>query len=491
MSPTPMLTLPPPWRRFLAKWPSLPTGSAAYARIVDAYQQQRVRLFASDADGRWRVDRPAGLLRIERADGSPQVVRVESIGRHEQGRFHWTVATPGSPADAAVRSVRDALVRVLPELHVEDALEVGASDVLALMSLCAATLGAGRIFVGPSRSGPWQVLLLKDNGDAAPQASEGGRAMPPPSPAASLFNGLDDLLARQVAAHQVPDATLEAIEPMAARAATRYESSDFAGALAEVEAAKQRLGPFFVDQPPAGWLLTCEAACRLALAEPAAAARCFRMAARAADVPDRDLIRLGRARSEPWPQDRDSELAALYLASPERFLQLASEAERDAMTRRIDRLEGERADDATPEQVLRAVLSARVAHEREAWRRFDAARSRRTLAHVKEDEDARADDDNDADYRALLLTWFTVPARPHRSSFGSPPSQDPARLSTTRAISHGPDSIDFHAEFDADHGHRDHYRYRLVRRSIPLSGRALWRVEGMWSVWPDEEIPLL
>jgi hypothetical protein len=105
--------------------------------------------------------------------------------------------------------------------------------------------------------------------------------------------------------------------------------------------------------------------------------------------------------------------------------------------------------------------------------------------------DIDAGDRINAEYRALMLTWFDVPRDPTMGSWSSHPGEDPSALQTLTATERSDQEAVFAATFKTLHGSTDTYRYKLIRTATPLSERPLWRIAEVWSVWPDENIRLL
>ncbi len=493
-----MIPLPAPWRRFLRASTDIATDSPAYARVVEAFANRNARVLPTELVHRWSADTRRGELEIELVEGGLLSAHIDLIGKYDERVFRWTRRDEDHPSDGAAIAARGALARVLPGLRIADEMAIEKRDVVALMALCAEALGVERVFCAPGRFGSLFVMFVRDlrrtsDVENGTTTDEGRTRVEHAAPSAieDLSNSLIDLINRQVAAVQIAPDALEAIEPLAAEAASLYDAGAHATALARIAQAKSLLGKFFIDQEPSGWLLTCEGACHVASGNAAAAAEAFRLARRALVVPDVAILRLGLARSERTPQDRQSALSALYLATPARFEAMVTPQEAATMSQRIERIEATRLEDPTAEAALRVSLAERHAHQREAWRLSDEAARHRTERHQLCEQDEIAEATSTASHRDLLLKWFVVPVDPTMGSISSHPVEDPERLESLRSSPADDGAVDFAAVFVDTSGSPMSYRYRMVRRAIPLSGRALWRIAGIWSVWPHEEIALM
>jgi hypothetical protein len=102
-----------------------------------------------------------------------------------------------------------------------------------------------------------------------------------------------------------------------------------------------------------------------------------------------------------------------------------------------------------------------------------------------------ANDRINAEFRALLLTWFDVPRDPSIGSWSSHPGEDPSALQALTVTERSDQQALIEAIYTRRHGGTQTYRYKLLRAATPMSGRTLWRIAEVWSVWPDENIRLL
>jgi hypothetical protein len=106
------------------------------------------------------------------------------------------------------------------------------------------------------------------------------------------------------------------------------------------------------------------------------------------------------------------------------------------------------------------------------------AATHREERHVLCTADIAADDRINAEYRALLLTWFDVPRDPSMGSWSSHPGEDPSALEKLTAAERSDQEAVFVATYKTPRGSTDTYRYKLVRTAMPLSERPRFRVRA-------------
>jgi hypothetical protein len=147
------------------------------------------------------------------------------------------------------------------------------------------------------------------------------------------------------------------------------------------------------------------------------------------------------------------------------------------------------ADDA--EAVLRAAIAERFAQEVRAFKWSKEAELHRKERHVLCAADTEARRRINAEYRALLLTWFDVPRDPSMGSWSSHPGENPSALQTLTATERSDQAAVFEATYKTPHGSINTYRYKLIRAATAMSERTIWRIAGVWSVWPGEDIRLM
>lgn len=312
----------------------------------------------------------------------------------------------------------------------------------------------------------------------------------------SLFSGsrylgfMQDLFQAQTDAVALSAKDLRKLEPILVTLGQVYEAGDYTRGVKLAADIKSKLGQFYLDQKPAGWVLYCEGACFLEIGDLPHAYSCFEQAFRAIDVLDARLIRLGLARASEDESLKTSNFVASYIGDPDWFLSRVESEERERVQASINAAESYRQDVMDgAEAVLMAALKDRFDQERRAFSMSQAASKHRNESHILCEADHHAGRQINQEYRKILLRWFTIPRNPNMGSYGSDPGENLDNLKSLQTTSEAEDTVSIEAIFE-DMGLDQSFRYILNRTPIPLSANPVWRLEQIWSIWDDEEIQM-
>jgi hypothetical protein len=497
------LPMPAPWRAFIAEIVDVETSSTLYARLKSAYFGRGTRELSPEAVDQWDADQETGRLVITCVNDAEVRASYEILGTHDGNGFLWADASPSVLKSEAATRVRGLLKASGAEpLGGPDRLGLGMRDVSALLAMASEVLAVQNTFLARSRSvavamilGDVTVTPAKPEPEAQGLLSRLFGAKKQPRASAEYISPLqmlNQMIQAQVDTHALAPEALVAFDAICADAHADYLAGRFDAALNKIAKGKTQLGQFFIDQEPAGYLIYCEGACLLAKGERDAAHRAFDDAGGALVPPSSSLVRLGLARAATTDAPRRSYLCALYIGSPSWFAEHATEEE--AAIVRAAQAEADVARASVPddaELVLRAAIAERYAQEKRAYALAHEAEQYRKERHVLCDADVAARGKIDAEYRALLLTWFDAPRHPSMGSWSSQPHEDPSALQKLTAREQSDEAAVFEAAYKTPHGSTETYRYKLVRAATPMSAQPVWRIAGVWSVWPGEDIRLL
>jgi hypothetical protein len=497
------LPMPAPWRAFLTDLPEIETGSALYARIKTAYFSRGARELPAEAVVHWEADQEKCRLTIECTDGAVIHANYEILGTQTDSHFLWADANRSITKSGAARRVRELLeASGAQPLGGPDRLPLGLRDVGALLAVAGDALSAQNTFLACSRNMSAAMIVEDvsvthaDTQEEKPGFLRGlfgaKKAVPKRGEPLSPLQLMQQMNQAQVNAHALAPESLVRFDAICADVHADCLAGRFDEALNKIAKGKRELGRFFIDQEPAGFLLFSEGACRLAKGELAAAYQAFSDAGRALVPPGSDLVRLGLARSAATAALRRSCLCGLYIRSPSWFAEHVTAEEAQtvrAAQREADAMRAGVADDA--EAVLRAAIAERFVQEVHAHEWSEEAAAHRKEDHILCDADIDAQDRINAEYRALLLTWFDVPRDPSMGSWSSHPGENPSALQTLATMERGDHEAMFAATYKTPHDTTNTYHYKLIRTATPLSERPLWRLAEVWSVWPGENIRLL
>jgi hypothetical protein len=497
------LPMPAPWRAFLADLAEIETGSALYARIKAAFFSGGARELPAEAVNHWDADQETGKLEIECTDGAVIRANFEILGTLTGGDYLWANANRSIARSGAATRVRELLdVSGARQLGGPDRLPLGLRDVRALLSIAGDAVSAQNTFLARSRNVS-AAMILSDvtMSPAESKEDEPGflrglfgtkKAKPKRAEHLSPMQLMNQLINARVNANALAPESLARFDAICADVHSDCLAGRFDEALKRIATGKRELGEYFIDQEPAGWLLFTEGACLLAKGELAAANEAFSDAARALVPPTFNVVRLGLARTAATETLRRSSLCGLYIESPSWFADHVTEEEARIVRAAQGEADAARtgvANDA--EAVLRASIAERFAQEVRAHEWSEEAETHREEEHVQCDADIDAGDRINADYRALLLTWFDVPCDPSMGSWSSNPSENPSALETLTAQEQSDQEAVFAAIYKTPYDSTLTYRYKLIRTTTPLSKQPLWRIAEVWSVWPHENLRLL
>jgi hypothetical protein len=496
------LPIPPPWRSLLANLRDIETGSDLYARIKAACLNAGARELSGEAVDHWEADQDTGRIRIECGDGTVIRANFELLGTKTGEDFLWADANPSIRNSGEAKRVRDLLAASgAQQLAKPDRLPLGLRDVKAILALASDALSVQNTFLACSRNVVGAMILndvsisraeaIKQEPSLLSRLFGAAKAKRKEEEQRSPLHVMQQMIQAQLNRNALTPDRLGDFDAICADVLDDCERGRCDEALKRIASAKRDLGEFFIDQEPAGWLIYTEGACLLEKGELVRANQAFREASRALVPPGANLVRLGMSRSAVKDALRRSSLCALYIGSPSWFADHATREEVQTVRAAQSEADATRAgvaDDA--EAVLRAALAACFAQEVRAHEWSEEAKSHRNDLHIMRDADTDAHDSIDAEYRALLLTWFDVPRDPSMGSWSSHPGEDPSALQALTATERGEQEAMFTATFKNSHGSIDTYRYKLIRVATPMSARAMWRIAETWSVWPDEDIRL-
>lgn len=175
------------------------------------------------------------------------------------------------------------------------------------------------------------------------------------------------------------------------------------------------------------------------------------------------------------------------------FVTLASPAEQDHVRVALAAAISGRCEVADdPVSVVQAANAARYANARQAWDIAEAAKAQRTESHTLCDADNAAKEENAANLRTVMLRWFTPKRSPSAASISSDPDENPDRCEDITLEAQTDETATLVATYASAWGGdtKDHYRYVLERKRIPLCNDICWRISEIWSLWDEGDIRL-
>mgnify|MGYP000170959632 FL=1 len=514
------LKLPKPWRLLFLDSPQLDTASSHYKKISLAFKNRNSRLIPNDIVDVWEADQDTKTIKITLEGGQEINATFQFVGTYDGQTFMWGDANKSlkQPLTKAATQFRDWLKGNEWTYFQDDNFQASLRDMMALLSLAGDSLKIENVYLASSGYNSYVALAL-DNVEISKKVElrsaktdsqhncfsrmlgrlkrDTKNAPAETGNVFSLFEILIQQINKQVAANQPNEDALMETEIQLPQIKAYYDKGDYEGALKLLNQLRPKLGTFIIDSEPAGWFFLYEGACHLALGKDSEVQTAFANAARAIRVPDYSTILLGNSRRGEQNDAAISSLKACYIYDPEWFLESATEEEIKRIETAVSDAESLRLGNAKDaKETLNAAISELYECEISAWRLSQEAAKHRQEHHQLCDEDKRATLKTNANYRHLLLAFFTPNRNPNLSSFSSDPKPRPGnyeiieietisdeKISATIITRQPPTET-------SDSYMPSTYRYLLVKTQIPLSGRRLWRIDKIWSVWPDEEILL-
>lgn len=482
--------LPRPWRLLFQEQTDLASGSAIYQRLAK-YAATPFRQMPLEAVDTWDVDLSSGQFSCSRHEGDDLVADVQVLGTHDGATFMWADCNPSIDQKYSIVAsrTRQALDAAMPDIARQDRLTIGRRDANVLLSYGGEVSDAQLTFQAPTNN-TVVYLALNNVRAASPPAKSSllgrlrGQSNPPPVDLSSVLQMVD----RQWQQHLLPADILLDLEPELVAAKNLFDAGNINECTKVIAGIKERLGPHPNDQEPGGWVLFCEALCALVNGHIQAAEQTLEDARRAVVPPEPVVSLLASARTGNWSESR---LAGAYISNPARFIELASEAEQNAVHSAVQTaLSGRGALTDDPLAVLSAANQARYENECQAWKVSEAARTQRTNPSELCEADRIADEQNASEYRRLLLRWFSVGRTASATSISNPPDEDPEKCEEILLEAQTDIQAIFLATYGVDYSEtaKSRYRYVLERTADPLCGAQCWRVAEIWSLWDGEDI---
>jgi hypothetical protein len=477
----PPLPMPDPWRAFLQNYPEIGTQTPAYERLKQSYLDRRDREIPAELLQSWDGDQGTGRVKLLMADDQWYPAQFQIIASHDGKDFMWADANPSIVDKTGATRARAAIASLFPTLARADRLNISRRDTAALTLLAGRELSVERTLttVGGSSISMFLTGLPADFGQApSPKKPSflGGLFGKPksqePASVGGLFAHLDHLLADQLAQVTLDIDALCNLEPDLVAIKEAYDQGDYTIAQTLIAVVKAKMGEYYYDQEPTGWLLYCEGACQLAEGKKDEAAKSFSRALGTIEVPHPELTRLGLARASDDPADVRSYLSAIAISDPAWLASNASPHEKSIADAHMVAVQATRdhvGDDV--DSVIRASLIDRYAQEVGASELDDSMARNRA-------------------YRDLLLKWFTPGRSPSMSSYSSDPDENIDRLKSLEILNCDDATAQVRVFFTNEGRSDDQYQYDLLKVLVPATGQTRWFIDKVWSIWDDEDIRL-
>ncbi|MGB0905925.1 MAG: DUF6882 domain-containing protein [Maricaulaceae bacterium] len=513
MTKAPLFPLPNPWRQMQEKNSKLSTNSPYYDELRDAFKTRSTRLIPNELVDTWDADQTAQTISIKLTEGQEICASFQFIGTYDGTTFMWGDANT---------SLNTALTQKAKETRkwlqdnnwpslIDDKFHASLRDVLALLALSGQILDAEKLFL--ASTGNSYVALVLENiraipSEQRPQKKIGvlGRLLKGKKDQSfsSPMDIINQQISNQIARVQPKESALANIEKKYAEIKQQYNIGAFQKALDELDLIHPLLGEHPIDSEPSGWFFLCQGACHLALGNKKKAKESFDKSLRTILIPSYSTTLLGLSRCHIAPDEELSTLKACYIYNTKWFEAHASSNEITDISNEITSLlDNHPGPAATAKASLEAAITALYNCELEASRLSKIAREQRVDRHQTCEADQLAKIKYNAAYRDILLTFFTQDKQPYLSSISSHPEPNPDTSLITEVTQLSPNQVSItvikpkenitkdSADTYEPTGNESTHRYLMIKETIALSNISLWRIDKIWSVWPDEEILLI
>ncbi len=485
---TSALPLPAPWRLFFYSDPSIETSGNFYQALSQAYLSRHKTQLSNDHCHQWEASQSDSRIQLSLEGDKELHANYQIIGSFDGRTFLWGDENP-SLAEHLVQDAKQLRQKLRDkgyDLASRPKFQTSVRDSLALLSLAAQELEAQCCFAGSS--GRTLILMTLSGIEKGSGKTITERIFKASTP--SPFEFLQEVIDKQIADLQPDDQELVSVETSLEEAFQAHKTEDFSSVLKIITSLKERLGPSLNDMEPAGWLYLCEGSALLALGQREEAVTAFENAGRTIRTFDNTVRMLGLSRSVNSDEAQLSNLYGAYIRNSDRFMEIASEAEKDKIRSKLEMSSHSRNSVGdTPQEIWRAALTAYRELEKTAYELSQEISEFRSQSEVYYEKYRISRQSNDKAWREFCLAWMTPGRNSMLGSFASEPSHCPD-LETITEIKMVDDlTCSILTERDG-RGLKQLHRYELLKTQTPLASQPRWLLDKVWSVWENEEILL-
>ena len=436
----------------------------------------------------WNVDQDTGLLKLDFEKGTPLQARIQIIGTWDGDSFLWAWANQSINADLA----RDS--KALSEwgkgqgwgLFRSEKFPAIARDGSVLAALAASILDASGTYT--QESGQTVIYFTVRE----PMRKRGLKLRKFDSRSDGL---LTDLITPLLGPYPSLELSLEDhldVKLLADRGLEAANSGRYHDAIEVYSLAWAKLAPHHSDMEPAGWIQGAWAMAELGSDRvDDALSRAWDTLITRSNAVCYAIVAECRKRKGDLEGAKRALLSAYVMGSESIVFDrtLLDEALTQLWTSLDSRVEARlltatQAHDTRRESAIVRCL-VEDWHEIELERHALATKAEKTrkVKHEIEHEELSEMLIHDEEWAALLATYFVPGRHPRMGSWSSPPQHNPATEDIVN-VEQLMDHFNVYTKRFED-GEEDLWRYSLRK----VGGRLL--VDQVYSVWPDEEIPMI
>jgi len=470
--------------------PALDEAIIAALNHITASNSALNREFGAGDEESWGVEQDTGKLTLKFKRGAPMVADVQIIGTHDGRSFMWAWANPS--VDAALQEDAKALCEWGSshgwELFKQTRFPASERDGSVMSALAATQLGAAGTF---ARSlGETSIFLTLRN-----PVRKRGLRIPRMKPQSRGI--LADLLSPLAGDYSELELSYDdhlRTKSLADEALGQLHAGSWMEAGRTLAKAWKMLAPHHFEMEPAGWIQSAWALAEYAAGDAAAAGeRALELLAKGASTATAYAVLALSRESAGDAEGANRAWLSAYLMNGRESLADPTALDNALRTARADvdarveaRLPETPGGTETEKQaaaIVECLIEDWCKQETVRWKKMRSAERRRKQSHVMEPDEVYAEFAADEQWGAMLAAYFTPGRSPRCTAFSSPPTHDPAREHVQR-VAAGETGFDVFSASQDSNGSQDLWRYSLKADG----GRLL--VEQIYSVWPDEEIPM-